>query len=57
MTSVPLLLYPFQLFGMFASRVLNVVYHAARASCSLVMGIDSSDVCAVGCGEATHVGE
>ncbi len=56
-TNVPLLLCPFHLFGRFASRVLNMVCPATRASCSLVMGVSSGEVSTTGCGEAKHVGE
>ncbi len=54
---VPLLLISAQLFGRLSSRVLNVECPAARASWSLMMGIDSSGVCAAGCEEARYVGE
>ncbi len=54
---VILLLIPVQMFGRLSSKVLNVVCPASRASCSLVMGIGSSGVCAAGCEEARYVGE
>ena len=54
---VPLLLITAHLLGRLSSRVLNVVCPAARASCSLVTGIGSGDVCAAGCEEVRYVGE